>query len=377
MRITIIMGFFLPMPPVAGGATEKSWAQLSRALQKLGHEVTVVSRSWQGWPDEESIDGVRHVRMSGFDHSRSLALNIFNDLRWSRRVLRALPVADVTISNAVTLPRWLGRCAKAGRVVVMPGRMPKGQFRWYGCVDRVLTVSQAIEAAVLQENPTLAPAVRRFGYPIASEYFATQRSTTAAGPLTIGYVGRIHPEKGLDLLADALSELKRETTLPRWRVLICGPGDVPRGGAGGDYSTQLQRTLIAAAGAERVDWRAPVFEDAELAKIYAAIDVFCYPSLAARGETFGLAVAEAMATGAVPVVSQLSCFSDFVKNNENGMTFAQESSNPAADLASCLARLLRDPVQRTALSFAARQTVTRYDADALAIQLSTELSALK
>ena len=29
MKITIVMGFFLPMPPAAGGATEKSWHSLA------------------------------------------------------------------------------------------------------------------------------------------------------------------------------------------------------------------------------------------------------------------------------------------------------------------------------------------------------------
>lgn len=376
MRITVVMGFFLPMPPVAGGATEKSWHALGHALQKLGHQVTLLSRSWSDWPSDEVIDGVRHVRLKGFNHSRSLAINIVNDLRWSRRVLRVLPKADVTISNVVTLPRWLAGSSNAGHVVVMPGRMPKGQFRWYGRVDQVLTVSRAIETAVLREKPSLAPALRRFGYPIATEYFAVTRSPSVNRPLTIGYVGRIHPEKGLDLLPTALLQLKGETDLPSWRIIVCGPADVPRGGAGLDYSNRLQRKLVAAVGAERVEFRSPVFGDTELANVYAELDVFCYPSLA-RGETFGVAVAEAMATGAVPVVSQLPCFTEFVNAGENGETFAHESPNAAANLAVCMGRLLRDPDQRNKFQAAARETVRRYDVNAMARQLSVDFSALK
>lgn len=377
MRITIAMGFFLPMPPVAGGATEKSWHQLSRALVRLGHQVTVVSRSWLDWPSEEVIDGVRHIRLRGADHARHLALNLVNDFRWSRRVLRVLPDADVTISHAVTLPRWLGRNKNAGGVVVMPGRMPKGQFRWYGRVDRILTVSQALETAVLRERPDLAPKIRRFGYPIGEDYFAVTRTAKPDRPVVIGYVGRIHPEKGLDLLPDALGELKRDTTLPAWRVLVSGPADVLRGGAGTDYSAQLQRKLAANLGAERVEFRAPVFADADLAKLYGEIDVFCYPSLAARGETFGLAVAEAMATGAVPVVSQLPCFTEFVTAGENGETFAQDSDRAPANLAQSLSRMLCDADRRNGFSTAAREAVRRYDVNALSLRLSAEFSTLK
>jgi glycosyltransferase involved in cell wall biosynthesis len=376
MRVTIVMGFFLPMPPVAGGATEKGWQLLSRALVRLGHEVTVVSRSWEKWKSDEVIDGVRYLRLPGYDHRRSLALNIVNDVRWSRRVLRALPQTDVTISNAVTLPRWLGRNPKAGRVFVMPGRMPKGQFRWYGRVDRVLAVSRAIESAVLQENPELASKIVPFGYPVGDAYFAASRSASTR-PLTIGYVGRIHPEKGLDLLADAVAALNRVTGLPPWRLLVCGPTDIPRGGGGSQYVTELQRKFITAVGAERVGFRSPVFQDAELAHVYAEIDVFCYPSLSARGETFGLAVAEAMATGAVPVVSRLPCFADFVTAGGNGETFAHESADAVADLAGSLARLLGDATRRDQLSAAARKAIKRYAVNGLSLQLSAEFSSLK
>jgi glycosyltransferase involved in cell wall biosynthesis len=376
MRVTIVMGFFLPMPPVAGGATEKSWQLLSRALVKLGHEVTVISRNWPSWKSDETVDGVRYLRLPGHNHRRSLALNIVNDVRWSRRVLRSLPKADVTISNAVTLPRWLGRNPNAGRVFVMPGRMPKGQFRWYGRVDRVLAVSRAIESAVLQENPELTSKIVRFGYPVADACFAASRPVTTR-PITIGYVGRIHPEKGLDLLADAAAALNRVTGLPPWRMLLCGPADIPRGGGGSQYVSELQRKFIAAVGAERVEFRSPVFQEAELAHVYSEIDVFCYPSLASRGETFGLAVAEAMATGAVPVVSRLPCFADFVTAGENGETFAHDSTDAAADLAGNLARLIGDAARRKEFSALAREAIKRYDVNVLSLQLSAEFSSLK
>ena len=48
MKLTIVMGFFLPVPPVQGGATEKSWDRLATLLAERGHEVTVISRRWPG-----------------------------------------------------------------------------------------------------------------------------------------------------------------------------------------------------------------------------------------------------------------------------------------------------------------------------------------
>jgi glycosyltransferase involved in cell wall biosynthesis len=46
--------------------------------------------------------------------------------------------------------------------------------------------------------------------------------------------------------------------------------------------------------------------------------MFVYPCLAEQGETFGLAPLEAVACGAVPIVSDLSCFGDFITPGVNG-----------------------------------------------------------
>jgi glycosyltransferase involved in cell wall biosynthesis len=120
---------------------------------------------------------------------------------------------------------------------------------------------------------------------------------------------------------------------------------------------------------DRWSIRSPLYAERALASYYGGIDIFCYPSLAARGETFGVSVAEAMAAGAAPVVSNLSCFRDFVRPGANGLTFDQDSPDAAELLASAIAQLLRDPAQRAALATAAREDVRRYDfpryADAL------------
>ena len=39
MRITLVMGFFLPVPALQGGATEKIWLRLGEGLAAAGHEV--------------------------------------------------------------------------------------------------------------------------------------------------------------------------------------------------------------------------------------------------------------------------------------------------------------------------------------------------
>jgi len=377
MKITIVMGFFLPMPPDAGGATEKSWHRLALEFTRRGHEVTIISRRWSGWPDVETRDGVRHIRLPGHDHSSRLARNLWRDFVWSLRVKRALPPADVTVVNNVTLPVWLGwHRGTAGKLVLMPGRMPKGQFRFYRRVDRVIVVSSPVQAALLAENPRFAPVTRIYGYPIDWTALSEPRTPSADAPVKIGFVGRFHPEKGLDLLVDSALLLAKRSDLPPWSLLLCGPRDIAQGGLGEIYAASLERRLAAALPRDRFALRAPVFSAERLNKLYREIDLFCYPSLATRGETFGVAVAEAMAAGAVPVVSQLSCFGDLVHAGDNGEVFDHTAADAPVRLADALGRLVADAPRRARLAANARATVRDYDYPLYAGRLLADFSEL-
>lgn len=378
MKITIVNGFFLPVPPVRGGATEKSWHRLAREFAAAGHEVVSFSRQWPGWPDEQMLDGVRHVRLPGFDHHRSRWRNLLRDLEWSRRVYRRLPPADVVVCNAVTLPLWLGRGKPAaGRVVVMCGRMPKGQYRRYSRLARVLAPSSLVREKVIAENPALAPVVRVTGYPIDWTLLHDgSRPEAAAREVTLGYVGRLHEEKGLLLLAEALRLLAEIRDLPPWKFVLCGPADVARGGSGPEFRTRLLARLALALPEDRREVLEPVFDDSQLAAVYRRMDIFCYPSLAEQGETFGVSAAEAMAAGAVPVVSDLACFRDFIRPGTDGVVFDHRAPDAAARLADALATLLRDGAGRRRLAAAAAASVHRFDFPAFARALLDDFATL-
>ena len=103
-----------------------------------------------------------------------------------------------------------------------------------------------------------------------------------------------------------------------------------RGGEGEAYLRQLRRS--AALARDRVVFRGPIFETAVLEGEFRAARIFAYPSMATRGETFGLAPLEAMTHGCAVLVSDLKCFHDFVSTNETGFVFEQGSSDPADSL---------------------------------------------
>ena len=361
MRISIVSSFFLPVPAVAGGAMEKIWFRLAREFAAAGHEVTFISRAWPGFPERETIDGIRMIRVPGFDHTPRLWRNLLLDFIWGLRVARRLPPGDVVACNTVSLPVYLALIRpSAGRVVAVLGRMPKGHAKFYGRVDRLIATSEAVRARVILENPRLEGRTRAIPNPIDWElHRAHARKAAPPGPVTIGYVGRLHPEKGLEILLRAAADLGRRPELPPWRLRLIGPQGVAAGGGGEAYIADL-RALGAKAGAE-VSIEQPTYDPVALAEIYGGMDVFCYPSVAERGEGLSVAPIEAMAAAAVPVVSGLECYRDIVEDGRTGFVFDHRGSDPPVALAEILAKLIGDDALRQRMGTAAQERARFFD----------------
>ena len=102
-----------------------------------------------------------------------------------------------------------------------------------------------------------------------------------------------------------------------------------------------------------IEWLGPIYKEQELLRHYQQASIFVYPSLAEQGETFGLAPLEAMACGAVPIVSDLACFRDFITTGLNGLVFNHRDADAASLLASEMIQLATHPERRRSLSQAA------------------------
>jgi glycosyltransferase involved in cell wall biosynthesis len=373
VNITIVTGFFLPVPAVRGGSTEKTWHGLAALFAAAGHSVTFISRSWPGQAPRETAAGVRHIRLPGFDHARSLTRNLLLDFIWGVRVARALPPGDVVICNTVTLPVWLRLIRPgAGRVAVMMGRSPKGQVRLYGTVARIYAPSSFVAGKIA---PAAASArTRVVGYPIDWALHARSACQTGA-PVTVGYVGRLHPEKGIALLVRAACRLAGRADLPEWRLRIAGPSGVGEGGGGDAWVGELRARASHALG-PRIEWLPPEYDPERLARLYGGMDVFCYPSLAEKGETFGVAVAESMAARCAAVVSSLGCFGDLVTQGQTGLVFDQASADADRLLADCIGRLVADERLRRGLAERGQAHVRRFDYPEVSRAILEDLSLL-
>jgi len=101
------------------------------------------------------------------------------------------------------------------------------------------------------------------------------------------FLGRIYPVKGLPMLIDAWSNVRPSG----WRLQIAGPDEA-------GHRAEIERAVAAAGLADVVDLIGPLDGDAKR-RAFLDADLFVLPT---RSESFGMAIAEALAHG-VPVLT--------------------------------------------------------------------------
>src|SRR5205807_1684598 len=139
---------------------------------------------------------------------------------------------------------------------------------------------------------------------------------------------RLTPEKGVDVLLRAVARLR--PAFPRLRLLVLGP--VQAGHE--DYRAQLDR-LARDLSLNGIVSFAGFVEHPE--DRWASAHVYVQPS---REEGFGLAVAEAMASGLPVVATRVGGLEELVEHGRTGLLVVPD--DPDA-LAAAVRRLLADP----------------------------------
>jgi glycosyltransferase involved in cell wall biosynthesis len=152
------------------------------------------------------------------------------------------------------------------------------------------------------------------------------------------FLSRLHPGKGLLLLADAFARFAAGH--PRVRLVIAGPD------AGARAAFEAQ---IAAAGfASRVHVIGPIYGPAKFAALVDAA-CFCLPS---EHETFSMAVTEALACGTPAVISDACHFPEVAESNAGRVV-----PRTVDALAAALADVFDDPAEAERMGQAGRQLV--------------------
>jgi glycosyltransferase involved in cell wall biosynthesis len=325
-----------------------------------------------GLPREETIDGVKHLRVDGFDTPRSLVWLKFLDLIYSIRTLSILPDADIIVTNTFWLPILL-RNSKHGRVYVQVARYPKGQMRFYGRAARLQAPSQAVARAIVAEAPRFAQNVSVVPNPVTESTIAAPPPAIADRDKIMLFVGRVHPEKGVHVLVDAFASGAR-AAFAEWKLMIVGPTQTKLGGGGEAYSASLQRAAAKTEG--KVTFAGPIFDATKLASVFRNARLFVYPSLAERGESFGLAPLEAMAHGCAVLVSNLGCFRDFIRDSETGFIVDHRAQSTAETLRDKIDNVIHNETLLARVAVAGYEKSAEYSPERVAEQFLKDFDSV-
>ena len=332
---------------VEGGGAALPVPAIVAALEKAGARVSVLAltrRNGRALPAFERAGLDVAVRKGGeTDHAAAL--------RWlSGQFDRHRPdLIWTSLTRATLLGQWAGQRAGVPVVSWQHNAFLKPSNRWLLRARRkaaVLWVADSASVARLTEQRLAIPPERVVTWPIfAADPSAPQAAPWQPGPrLELGSLGRLHPNKGYDLLIGALASLKAggfEPPAP-YRITIAGEG----------ADEARLRAQAARAGVDNLHFAGFVGDSRGF---LAGLHAYLQPS---RREGFCIAAHEAMQAG-LPVLGTRTGEMPFTI--EDGVSGWLSPSGDMAALADALGRLLSAPERLAAMGEAARATVlTRF-----------------
>jgi 1,2-diacylglycerol 3-alpha-glucosyltransferase len=162
--------------------------------------------------------------------------------------------------------------------------------------------------------------------------------------VVIATLGRLAPEKSVDVILDAAAVAFER--VPSARLVVIG---------GGPSEAELRRRAAAFGG--RVHLTGAVPRPEALARLRGA-DLFAFAS---RTETQGLVLAEALAAGLPTVAVEGPGVADSIRDGVDGVIVAAEpAASRAHRLGAALAELVSDPARRRALADRAGEDAGRF-----------------
>jgi phosphatidylinositol alpha-mannosyltransferase len=336
------VGIVCPYDWSAPGGVQVHVRDLAVALQRLGHDVSVLA------PCDEDIELPPYVVSAGgavtLSYNGSKAKVAFGPVT-TRRVRRwirngnfdVLHVHEPLSPSVSILSCWAAR----GPVVAT----------WHSSMQR----SRALAAMY----PLAQTALEKVSARIAVSEAARQTLVEHMGgdavlipngvdcsafggvePLpgwpgeghALLFLGRIdEPRKGLPVLLGALPIIAARH--PGVRLLVAGPGDVE------EFREGLSPDL-----ATRVEFLGLVSEETKR-RAFVSADLYVAPNTG--GESFGIVLLEAMASGTPVLASDIEAFRRVVDGGRSGATFVNEDP---ADLARTAIALLDDAEERARLA---------------------------
>lgn len=365
LRILQVSDSYLPFP---GGVAEHLY-HLKEALKRRGHEVKVLTARYDGNEEEDVIRVGRILYtppLSIFNRTKLTLTFSFKLHLIVKEIMRRQKFDIVHVHGplALNLPGLALHYARAKTVATFHTSFTGFNFHKIG---RIFFKKDAkkLDACIFVSKEalrTLSPYrdfIKGKSYVIGNGV-DLQRFNPEVEPIgelsrkgkVILFVGRLEPRKGPHRLLRIFPELIKEE--PELFLVIVGEGSM-RG--------ELER--MAEPVRDRVIFTGYISRD-DLPRYYRS--AFLYTSPATGGETFGIVLLEAMATGIPVVASNIAGYREVIRDGVNGLLADTEDVRAYRD---ALLRVLRDEDLRLRLIEEGFKTARKFSWDSIAEQVES------
>lgn len=335
------VGIVCPYDWSAPGGVQVHIRDLAVALQRLGHEVSVLT------PADDETDLPPYVVSTGgavsvaYNGSRAKVAVGPISTRRVRRWIReggfdVLHIHEPLAPSLSILSCW---AARGPMVATWHSSMARSRVLAAG-FSIGQTALEKVSARIAVSEAARQTLVEHMGGDAVLIPNGVDCSLFGEGePLdgwpgdggSLFFIGRIdEPRKGLQVLLAAMPEII--AARPGVRLLVAGPGDIDD--IRGDLPPEVD---------ERITFLGLVSEETK-ARAFLSADVYVAPNTG--GESFGIVLLEAMASGTPVLASDLEAFRRVIDDGRAGALFANEDP---ADLARAAIALLDDSAERARL----------------------------
>jgi glycogen synthase len=319
---------------------------LAAALVQRGHEVTVLTdRRPERLDAMETRDGVR-IHRPLFRRALAGDATLVRKIRREVAAIKAEARAELVFIFSSGYGEFFHHATERGRpaplVVALHDCFPEASFRADAMVGRNLRAAAWVTAcsvAALETARHHLPALGPISSVIHCALPMPDVPPAAAGGsgYRLAYLGRLVPQKGVDVLVAAVALLGGR--FPSLRLAIAGEGN---------ERPALEAQVIRLGLGSRIDFVGALAHDA-VHRFLAEADVVVMPS---RAEPFGLVALEAAQMARPVVASAVQGLAEIVVHGETGLLVPPDDASALAD---AVATLIEDPVGARALGAAARR----------------------